>query len=138
MHASAISTRQLSAATATWGVVFAAVHFYWAGGGSIGYDPSGQSLLDSLYIGLIALIGLASGAIALGLYQPWGERIGRGRLRLLARIGGILLCLGVTIGVGRWIVQASLGGDGASGVVITAYFLLGGLLFSAISMRRPT
>jgi hypothetical protein len=129
---SATTTRRLGAGTAAWAVVFAAVHFYWAADGTIGQDPTGESLFDSLYIAFIALIALASGAIALGLSRPWGARLGRDRLRLLARLGGTLLSLGVIVGVAQWIAHASLGGDGASGVVITAYFALGGVLWSAL------
>lgn len=51
---------------------------------------------------------------------------------MLARVGGTLLSLGVAVGVGGWIAAGSIGDDGADGVVITAYFLLGGLLFSAL------
>jgi hypothetical protein len=133
MHASAFSRRTVGAATAVWGIVFAAFHFYWAAGGSTAHDPAGQGLADSLYIGFIAVLGLTGTAVALGLYQPWGARIGRRRLRLLARLGGALLVLGVAVGVGRWIADGSLGDDGADGVLITAYFLLGGLLFSTLS-----
>jgi hypothetical protein len=132
MHLSAVSTRRLGAVTAAWGIAFAAVHVYWAAGGTIAYDSNGQSGFDSLYIGFVALIGLASAAIALGLCQAWGIRVGRNRLRLLARAGGTLLGLGVALGVGRWVVQASIGDDGADGVAITAYFLVGSVLFSAL------
>jgi hypothetical protein len=132
MHMSDLSIRRVGAVTALWGLVFAAFHFYWAAGGTIGHDPEGQSLGASLYIALIAFIGLVSTVVALGLYQPWGDRIGRSRLRMLARVGGTLLSLGVAAGVGRWIAEGSIGDDGANGVVITAYFLLGALLFSAL------
>jgi hypothetical protein len=132
MYRSAISIRRLGAVTALWGIVFAAFHFYWAAGGTLAHDPGGQSLADSLYIGFIAVLGLAGTAVAHGLYQPWGAHIGRDRLRLLARIGGTLLALGVAAGVGRWIADGSLGDDGADGVVITAYFLVGGALFLAL------
>jgi hypothetical protein len=132
MRMSGISTRRVGALAAVWGIVFAGFHFYWAAGGTLAHDPSAQSLVDSLYIGFIALLGLAGAAVAHGLYQPWGSRIGRRRLRTLARLGGILLFLGVVVGVGRWIAEGSFGDDGADGVVITAYFLLGALLFSAL------
>jgi hypothetical protein len=132
MYGSAISTRRLGAVTAVWGIVFAAFHFYWAAGGALAHDPGGQRLADSLYIGFIALLGLAGAAVAHGLYQSWGARVGRQRLRLLARLGGVLLILGVVVGVGRWIADGSLGDDGADGVVITAYFLVGGALFLAL------
>jgi hypothetical protein len=132
MHTSVISARRLGAVAAAWGIVFAGFHFYWAAGGTLAHDPGGQSLADSLYIGFIALLGLAGAAVALGAFQPWGIRMGRHRLRLLARLGGALLILGVVVGVGRWIAEGSLGGDAADGVVITAYFLLGGMLFSTL------
>jgi hypothetical protein len=132
MHRSAISTRRLGAAAAVWGIVFAGFHFYWAAGGTLAHDPSGQSLADSLYITFIALLGLAGAAVALGTHQHWGIRIGYPRLRRLARLGGVLLILGVVVGVGRWIMDGSLGDDGAEGVVITVYFLLGGMLFSSL------
>jgi hypothetical protein len=132
MQMSVSSTRRLGAVTAVWGVIFAACHFYWAVGGTFGTDQDGQGVFASLYIGFIAAIGLASVAVALGLHQPWGVRVGRSRLRLLARVGGTLLFLGVAVGVGQWIAEASIGDDGAGGVTITAYFLLGALLFSAL------
>jgi hypothetical protein len=132
MRMSGISARRVGVVAAVWGVVFAGFHFYWAAGGTLAHDPSSQGIADSLYIGFIALLGLAGAAVAHGLYHPWGFRIGRRRLRVLARLGGTLLILGVAVGVGRWIADGSLGGDGADGVVITGYFLLGGLLFSAL------
>ena len=55
---------------------------------------------------------------------------------MLARFGGVILLLGVAVGVGSWIAAGSLGDDGANGVAITAYFLLGALLFSALGWHR--
>lgn len=127
-----ICTRRVGAVTALWGIVFAGFHFYWAGGGTIAHDPSAQGVADSLYIGFIAVLGLAGSAVGLGVYQPWGTRMGRRRLRTLARLGGTALLLGVAVGAGRWIAEGSLRDDGVDGVVITAYFLVGGLLFSAL------
>jgi hypothetical protein len=135
VHVSHISIRNVGVTTAIWGVVFAVFHFYWAAGGGAAMDESTLTLADSLYIAFIAVLGLAGAAVAHGLYQPWGMRVGRRRLRLLARFGGLLLFLGVAVGVGRWIVAGSLNGDGIDGVVITTYFLVGGLLFSALGWR---
>jgi hypothetical protein len=134
---SEISLPRVAAATAVWGVVFAGFHFYWAAGGEAGMDGASRSLADSLYIAFIAVLGLAGAIVALGLYQPWGATMGRRRLRLLARIGGVALLLGVAFGAGRWLVGGSLDGDGAEGVAITAYFLVGGLLFSALGWASP-
>jgi hypothetical protein len=132
MNLSDTSIRRLSVVTAFWGIVFAGFHFYWAAGGPTAMDERALTLGESLYIAFIAVLGLAGAAVAHGLYQPWGARIGHRRLRTLARLGGVLLLLGVIYGTGRWIAAGSLGDDGADGVVITAYFLLGGLLFSAL------
>lgn len=135
MSTSLISIRRLGVVTAIWGIVFAGVHFYWAAGGGAAYEGT-PNLAESLYIAFIAVLGLAGAAVAHGLYQPWGTRVGRRALRSLARVGGVILLLGVAVGVGSWIAAGSLNGDGANGVVITAYFLLGGLLFSGLGWHR--
>jgi hypothetical protein len=135
MHTPDISIRRLGVVTAVWGIVFAGFHFYWAAGGGAAYEGT-PSLGESLYIAFIAVLGLAGAAVAHGLYQPWGTRVGGRALRMLARFGGVILLLGVAFGVGRWIADGSLGDDGANGVAITAYFLLGGLLFSALGWHR--
>jgi hypothetical protein len=41
----------------------------------------------------------------------------------------------VVVGVGRWIGAGTLGDDGAAGVAITAYFLLGAGLFAVLGWR---
>ena len=51
---------------------------------------------------------------------------------MLARLGGAMLLLGVVAGVARWAADGGLGDDGAAGVVITAYFFAGGVLFSLL------
>lgn len=133
-----ISLLLLARLTIAWGVLFAVVHFYWAAGGTaLGNggetDPAAQA-----YIGFIAAVGLVGAAIGHGFAHDWGARLGRRRLTLLARAGGAALLLGVVVGVGRWVGDGGVGDDGLSGVVITAYFLLGGALFSALGWhRRP-
>jgi hypothetical protein len=122
-------TKRLSHLTAAWGLLFAAVHTYWAAGGAAGMNGEPADTLGAqLYIGLIALIGLASAGVALGLAER-PHRI----LTRLARIGGAALLLGVAVGTGRWLVNWSLQGDGVAGVVTTLYFLLGGILFLALA-----
>jgi len=131
------SLRWMGVATAAWGVVFSVVRLYWAAGGSVGTDGDTPSVAVSLYIAFIAVLGLLGAAVAHGLYQPWGARVvGHRRLALLARIGGVALLLGVGVGVSQWTTKSSLEGDGVAGIVITAYFLLGGLLFSMLGWRR--
>jgi hypothetical protein len=129
--------RRVGDATAIWGVVFAAFHFYWAAGGTaLGVGEDRTSVAASLYIAAVAGLGLLAAAIAQGLHRPWGAAIGPRRLRLLARLGALALLLGVVIGVGRWIVAGSLGDDGVGGLVITAYFLLGGALLAVLGWQR--
>jgi hypothetical protein len=124
--------RRLAHLTAAWGVLFAVVHAYWAAGGAAGMngDPA-DTLGAQLYIAVIALIGLASAGVALGLAQPPHRTLTR-----LARVGGTALLLGVAVGTGRWLVSWSLNGDGVAGVITTLYFLLGGILFLALARSR--
>jgi hypothetical protein len=142
MHPSALTCRGVAIATAVWGVVFAVAHAYWAAGGRAWVEDDGRTTIgESLYIAFIALLGLAGAAVALGLCRPWGARIGRRRLRALARLGSVVLLIGVAIGVGRWLAACSLGDDGLAGIVITAYFLLGGVLYALLgwnSQRAST
>ena len=120
--------------TMVWGVIFAVVHAYWAAGGATGTngDPADTAGAQS-YIAFIAALGLAGAAVAAGLGR--GSR--RRTLIMLARVGGAALLLGGVFGAGRWLADWSLDGDGATGVAITLYFLLGGLLFSALGWRGP-
>ena len=138
MRLSNLTYRYLSVAATVWGIGFALAHLYWAAGGDGAISGDGNlSLGASLYIALIAVLGLLSAAVARGLDRPWGARLGLRRLRALACSAGIALGIGVAVGVGRWIADGSLGGDGVGGVVITAYFLLGAALFAALGWGVP-
>jgi hypothetical protein len=131
-----ISLPLLARLTVAWGVLFAVVHFYWAAGGTALGNGGTTDAADQAYIGFIATVGLVGAAVGHGLEHDWGARLGRQRLTLLARAGGTALLLGVLIGVGRWLGDGGVGDDGISGVVITADFLLGGVLFSTLGWRR--
>jgi UDP-N-acetylmuramyl pentapeptide phosphotransferase/UDP-N-acetylglucosamine-1-phosphate transferase len=74
------------------------------------------------------VLGLAGAAVAYGLDRDQCRRA----LILLARGGGVALLLGVLVGTLRWIDGGDLAADGASGLAITLYFLLGGFLFSGL------
>ncbi len=130
------SLRKVALVTSVWSVVFAIVHVYWAAGGDGAGGDGDLSGGASAYIAFIALVGAVAAAIAYGLYRALEDGVERPRLRLLARIGGALLLLGVTVGVARWVADGGLGDDGAAGVVITAYFLAGGVLFTLLG-RNP-
>ena len=125
---------RLALATAAWGVLFAIVHAYWAAGGELGMNGEPADTAGAqAYIGFVAVLGLAGAAVAAGLARAAAPR--RRFLITLARAGGIALGLGVLVGTARWIGDGGLGGDGAGGVVITLYFLLGSVLFSALGRR---
>ena len=121
---SPLTPHRIALATVVWGVVFAIVHFYWAAD-----EPD---LAAGAYIAFIAVLGLGGAAVAYGFLSGRRSR----RLLLLARLGAAALLLGVVVGIGRWIADGSLDGDGATGIVITAYFLIGGVLYAQLS-RAP-
>jgi hypothetical protein len=127
----------LSAVTTAWSGLFAVVHLYWAAGGGLGMNgepadtPGAQG-----YIAFIAALGLAGGAVAHGLAHGLGARVSHRTLVLLARAGGAALLLGVVVGTGRWLAEGSVEADGASGILITLYFLIGGVLFSTLAWRE--
>ncbi|MFN8112616.1 MAG: hypothetical protein U0R51_05395 [Solirubrobacterales bacterium] len=129
---------RISVLTVAWGSIFAAVHAYWALGGDAALNETADSVAASLYIGFVALLGVAGAAVARGLDRPWGERFGIARLRLTARTGGAMLATGVVIGTVRWIVDGSLGDHAAAGIAITSYFLLGAILFLALGFGRAS
>jgi hypothetical protein len=123
--------------TVAWGLLFAIVHAYWAAGGEVGMNgDAADTLAAQLYIGFIAALGLTAAGVAIGLSAAGNPPAVQRALELLARAGGAALLIGVATGAGRWLADGSLGGDGAEGVAITLYFLLGGILFSLLGWRR--
>jgi hypothetical protein len=127
----------LGTVTVAWSALFAVVHLYWAAGGSIGMngDPADTAAAQG-YIAFIALLGIAGGAIAHAVDRGSAPGISRRTLVLLARAGGAALLVGVAVGTGRWLADGGVDSDGAAGLLITLYFLIGGVLFSALG-RRP-
>jgi hypothetical protein len=125
--------RRLAHLTAAWGILFAVLHAYWAAGGEAGmHGEPADTPGAQAYIGFIALVGLLGAGVARAAVDHPHPAFTR-----LARLGGAALLLGVAIGTGRWLAHWSLGGDGAAGVAITLYFLLGGILFSVLAARAP-
>jgi hypothetical protein len=133
----AFDLRRLGHITVAWGVIFAVVHAYWAAGGAAGTDgdPADTAPVQ-IYIAFIAALGLVGAGVADALVHERTGRPGRRALSLLARAAGVALLAGVAVGVGRWLIQGGLADDGATGIAITLYFLVGGLLFSALGWRR--
>jgi hypothetical protein len=85
-----------------WGVIFAGVSFYWALGGRALLDTLGgaierralagdNALLAAVWItGALKLVGAA---LALALARPWGRRLPRRLVLMLAGLCAILLTL---------------------------------------------
>jgi hypothetical protein len=90
------------------------VGFYWAVEGA-GADTQAAQI----YVAFIAVLGLLGSAVAHDV-APSSNTAQPAR-RLASAPGS---------------PDSSLNGDGAEGVAIAAYFLLGGALFSAVGWRR--
>jgi hypothetical protein len=124
--------QRLRQITIAWSALFAVVHIYWAAGGAAGMNGEPADTTGAQgYIAFIALLGILGGAVAFALDARPGDR----RLILLARVGGAALLAGVVVGAGRWLADGGLDGDGAAGIATTLYFLLGGVLFTALARR---
>jgi hypothetical protein len=87
-------------AAAGWAFLFAALSFYWALGGTAGAETVSPEIaqlarahvpwvLAALWIA--AILKVVSGLVALALIQPWGSRVPRWILLLLAWGAGTLL-----------------------------------------------
>jgi hypothetical protein len=64
----------LGRVTTVWGVLFAIVHTYWASGGAAGMDGEpADTLAAQLYIGFIAVLGLAG--MLLSMLGWFGRRV---------------------------------------------------------------
>jgi hypothetical protein len=83
-----------------WAFLFAALSFYWALGGTVGAETVSPAIaqlarahvpwvIAALWIS--ALLKVVSGLVALALVQPWGSRVPRWILLLLAWGAGTLL-----------------------------------------------
>lgn len=100
-----------------WTVVFAAMSFYWAIGGTTGLDtlsPTIQKLAvarDSQFIAITWITGvlkLCGGVFALALVQPWGRKFPRWLL-LIATWGAAVVLL---VHGGDFMVRGVLWGTG--------------------------
>jgi hypothetical protein len=113
--------------TVVWAVLFAVAHAYWAAGGSAGMGHPADSAGAQLYIAFVAMLGLVGAAVAWA--RASHSHAHQRAAVLLARVAGAALLLGVLGGSLRWITGDSLD---TSGIVITLYFLIGGVLYSML------
>lgn len=105
-------------AACAWMVVFAAMSFYWALGGTIGLrtvSPDLQELVHTPWFTtvfwLTGFLKLTGGLLALVLVRPWGRRIPR-RLLLIAAWGvsAVLVLHGID-----FVIQGALTESGLLG-----------------------
>jgi hypothetical protein len=120
---------------AAWGALFAAVHFYWAAGGTAivtGDESGGAGGWAAAYIAFIAVLGLVAGVVGLALGREAPSPVSRRTLVRVARLGAALLLFGVAIAAVRLAAGTDddWSRDPVATATITLYFLLGGVLLA--------
>jgi hypothetical protein len=129
-----------------WAFLFAALSFYWALGGTAGSETVSPAIVQlarahvpwvmaALWIS--AIIKVVSGLVALALIQPWGSRVPRWILLLLAWGAGALLFVhgGLYFAVGVLALSGAISVSTPATVLPWFTFLwgpwwlMGGLLF---------
>ena len=126
------TTIGLGYAIAAWGGVFAAVHFYWAAGGTALSFSGSLDAGSAAYIAFIAVLGVIGGLVGVAIARAATRRIPRRPLLLLTRVGATLLLFGVAIAA----IRLAAGTDNSwtehpsSTAAITLYFLAGGVLYA--------
>jgi hypothetical protein len=128
-------------AAAAWALIFAALHFVWALGWYVGLDPEAAraafavrwKLIYDLVAGAICAIAVP---VALALGMPWGRRVPRRVLGVLAWTGTGLLVLrsvagliqtGYLLAAGRYVFRPM--------DLWELWFYLGAVLFSLATWR---
>lgn len=85
-----------------WGLVFAAISFYWGSGGRVGLNTIGGSIERMalagdtsiiLLVWITGLLKLVGAGLALALVRPWGRALPRKPLTILGWAAAIFLSL---------------------------------------------
>lgn len=136
-------------AACAWMLVFAAMSFYWALGGTVGLGTVslGQELAGEPWfitvLWLTGILKIVCGLLALALVQPWGRRIPRRLLLIVAWGASALLILhGVDFVMQGAFTKTGVISLSAPAVWTTAHwqtfvwgpwFVLGGIVFCVAS-----
>ncbi len=139
------STDWAAYAACAWALIFAAVSFYWAAGGTVGADTVGGVI--TRLPGIVALLWVTAalkvlgGLLALALVRPWGRVLPRWLLLTLSWAGGVgLIAYGaIPLVVNGLMVAGVLHVPGPVDWTVMRWhvflwdpwWLLGGLLFVA-------
>jgi hypothetical protein len=98
-------------ATAVWAFLFALTSFYWGFGGTLLLDTVGREAVELVEAGDVGIyvavwfagfVKVAGGVLALALVRPWGRRLFRHWMLLVAGWGGAVVLVlygGVQIGI---------------------------------------
>jgi Protein of unknown function (DUF3995) len=141
-------------AAAAWALLFAAMSFFWALGGTLGLDTLGNEIerearaREPDAIALVWVTGLlkvVGAGLALALVMPWGRRLPR-RLLLPAAwaVGLLLIAYALANFVQHGLMKAgaidtpeALGSSAATWHLVfwDPFWLLGGVLFTAAAWQ---
>lgn len=137
-------------AASAWALVFAALSFYWAAGGTVGASTIGPAIAtlalarDPEFVAVLWATGVLKvlgGVLALALVQPWGRLLPRRILLIVAwGVGALLLlyaCANLVehglMAIGVISIPAGLGATALRWhlVLWDPWWLIGGILFCA-------
>jgi len=120
---------------ALWALIFAGLHVVWAMGWYIGLhqelaEKAFQRQWFLVYDLVAAGLCLLAAVVALALVQPWGRRLPRSLIHLLAWSGAGLLVLRGAAGVMQAVYYLAIGGNKLDVFALWAiWFCLGAVLF---------
>lgn len=137
-------------AAAAWALLFAAMSFFWALGGTLGLETLGNELEREarardpdtiVLVWVTGLLKLVGAVLALALVQPWGRRLPRRLLLIPAWAVGLgLLAYALANFIQHGLMKAgaidtpeALGSDAVTWHLAfwDPFWLLGGVLFTA-------
>lgn len=136
-----------SIVVATWSLLFAAPHLYWAMGGRAGLGAQaadadaalGQSAFF-IYNLAAAALAVCGGTIAVVLAKGWANPRLRGRLLGASAVGSAVLLLRGVVGLallGLGVLNGTLDRQTpALLLAIEPWFLIGGLAYGAMVLRH--
>lgn len=139
-------------AACLWGLLFAALSFYWAAGGRAGLGTLSKGVRepaldrDAAFVAVIWATGalkVLAALLGLALVQPWGTRLPRRALLAAGWGTGMLLTLYGAVGIVNALL-AELGVIASSDPATVRWYLfvwepiwlLGGLLFLAAARHH--
>ena len=134
-------TRWIAYAAASWALIFGLLHGVWAIGWYIGLDREFARRAFAqrwflVYDLAVVVICLVAVCVALALVRPWGRRIPRGALGVLAWGGTGLLMWRAIASIVQLVYQVATGSFVARAMLVwEAWFYIGAILFGLSTWR---